>query len=45
MMGLDDILMSGLIQEIIALPVKGSDGKKVDRYKQLFISTHNLDFP
>ena len=34
----------GLIKDIIASPAKGSDGVEVDRYKQLFISTHNLDF-
>ena len=33
-----------LIQGVIASPVKGSDGAEADRYKQLFVSTHNLDF-
>jgi wobble nucleotide-excising tRNase len=33
-----------LIQGLIAAPVDDAAGSKVDRYKQLFISTHNLDF-
>jgi wobble nucleotide-excising tRNase len=33
-----------LIQGLIAAPIEDDSGNKVDRYKQLFISTHNLDF-
>ena len=33
-----------LIESVIAKPTKNSDGSKSYRYKQLFISTHNLDF-
>lgn len=33
-----------LIQGLIASPAVDASGNKVDRYKQLFISTHNLDF-
>ena len=33
-----------LIQGLIAAPGDDGSGNKIDRYKQLFISTHNLDF-
>lgn len=33
-----------LIESVIAKPTKNSDGSKSFHYKQLFISTHNLDF-
>lgn len=33
-----------LIQGLIAAPIDDGSGKEIDRYKQLFISTHNLDF-
>ena len=33
-----------LIESVIAKPTKNSDGSKSYQYKQLFISTHNLDF-
>lgn len=33
-----------LIENLIAKPIKKTDGSNVYRYKQLFISTHNLDF-
>lgn len=33
-----------LIQGLIAAPTEDGTGNKIDRYKQLFISTHNLDF-
>lgn len=33
-----------LIQGLIAAPRIDMNGNKTDRYKQLFISTHNLDF-
>lgn len=33
-----------LIESLITKPVKMSDGSNAYRYKQLFISTHNLDF-
>jgi len=33
-----------LIENLIAKPIKNSDGSNSYRYKQLFISTHNLDF-
>lgn len=33
-----------LIESIIALPDKNDDGSLSFRYKQLFVSTHNLDF-
>lgn len=33
-----------LIETLIAVPVTDSTGTKDNRYKQLFISTHNLDF-
>ncbi|MBS3997211.1 MAG: AAA family ATPase [Hydrogenophaga sp.] len=36
--------MFSLIESLIAKPNKNSDGSKSYRYKQLFISTHNLDF-
>lgn len=36
--------MFSLIESLIAKPVKNSDGSNAYRYKQLFISTHNLDF-
>lgn len=34
----------GLIQSLIAIPELSTNGDKRDRYKQLFISTHNLEF-
>jgi wobble nucleotide-excising tRNase len=36
--------MFSLIESLIAKPVKNPDGSNGYRYKQLFISTHNLDF-
>ena len=33
-----------LIESILALPGRNKDGSLIFRYKQLFISTHNLDF-
>ncbi|WP_024658663.1 AAA family ATPase [Pseudomonas syringae USA007] len=36
--------MFSLIESLIARPVKKADGSNSYRYKQLFISTHNLDF-
>ncbi|HFQ7114139.1 TPA: AAA family ATPase [Pseudomonas aeruginosa] len=36
--------MFSLIESLIAKPVKNADGSNAYRYKQLFISTHNLDF-
>lgn len=36
--------MFSLIESLIAKPVKNPDGSNSYRYKQLFISTHNLDF-
>lgn len=33
-----------LIESLIAKPLKKADGSNTYRYKQLFISTHNLDF-
>jgi len=33
-----------LIQGLIAAPTVDANGNKTDRYKQLFISTHNLEF-
>jgi wobble nucleotide-excising tRNase len=33
-----------LIESILALPDKNEDGSPLFKYKQLFISTHNLDF-
>ncbi|WP_081045554.1 AAA family ATPase [Alcaligenes faecalis] len=36
--------MFSLIESLIAKPVKNLDGSNSYRYKQLFISTHNLDF-
>lgn len=33
-----------LIESLIAKPLKNADGSNIYRYKQLFISTHNLDF-
>lgn len=36
--------MFSLIESLIAKPVKSDDGSNYYRYKQLFISTHNLDF-
>ena len=36
--------MFSLIESLIAKPVKKPDGSNTYRYKQLFISTHNLDF-
>jgi len=33
-----------LIENMLAGPIKLRDGSKAFRYKQLFISTHNLDF-
>ncbi len=33
-----------LIESALARPQKNPDGSNGDRYKQLFISTHNLDF-
>lgn len=36
--------MFSLIESLLAKPIKNADGSNVYRYKQLFISTHNLDF-
>jgi len=36
--------MFSLIESLIAKPIKNEDGSNRYRYKQLFISTHNLDF-
>ncbi|MDO8310586.1 MAG: AAA family ATPase [Sideroxyarcus sp.] len=36
--------MFSLIESLIAKPDKNPDGSNAYRYKQLFISTHNLDF-
>lgn len=36
--------MFSLIESLIAKPIKKDDGSNAYRYKQLFISTHNLDF-
>lgn len=36
--------MFSLIESLIAKPIKNADGLNAYRYKQLFISTHNLDF-
>ena len=36
--------MFSLIESLIARPIKKADGTVTDRYQQLFISTHNLDF-
>lgn len=36
--------MFSLIESLIAKPAKNPDGSNLYRYKQLFISTHNLDF-
>jgi wobble nucleotide-excising tRNase len=36
--------MFSLIESLITRPVKKPDGSNSYRYKQLFISTHNLDF-
>ena len=36
--------MFSLIESLIAKPFKNSDGSNGYRYRQLFISTHNLDF-
>lgn len=36
--------MFSLIESLIAKPIKKTDGSNAYRYKQLFISTHNLDF-
>lgn len=36
--------MFSLIESLIAKPIKNEDGSNFYRYKQLFISTHNLDF-
>lgn len=36
--------MFSLIESLIAKPTKNLDGSNFYRYKQLFISTHNLDF-
>lgn len=36
--------MFSLIESLIAKPIKNADGSNTYRYKQLFISTHNLDF-
>ncbi|MGJ0578819.1 AAA family ATPase [Xenorhabdus bovienii] len=36
--------MFSLIESLIAKPIKNNDGLNRYRYKQLFISTHNLDF-
>ncbi len=36
--------MFSLIEGLIARPIKNEDGSNRYRYKQLFISTHNLDF-
>lgn len=36
--------MFSLIESLIAKPIKKADSSNTYRYKQLFISTHNLDF-
>ena len=36
--------MFSLIESLIAKPTKNTDGSNAYRYRQLFISTHNLDF-
>lgn len=36
--------MFSLIESLITKPIKNPDGSNIYRYKQLFISTHNLDF-
>lgn len=36
--------MFSLIESLIAKPIKNVDGSNGYRYRQLFISTHNLDF-
>lgn len=36
--------MFSLIESLITKPIKKADGSNSYRYKQLFISTHNLDF-
>ncbi len=36
--------MFSLIESLITKPIKNADGSNAYRYKQLFISTHNLDF-
>lgn len=36
--------MFSLIESLIAKPIRNDDGSNRYRYKQLFISTHNLDF-
>lgn len=36
--------MFSLIESLIAKPIKNADGSNSYRYRQLFISTHNLDF-
>tara|TARA_R110002020_G_scaffold109835_3_gene254069 strand:- start:2947 stop:5457 length:2511 start_codon:yes stop_codon:yes gene_type:complete len=36
--------MFSLIESLIAKPIKNPNGSNAYRYKQLFISTHNLDF-
>lgn len=36
--------MFSLIESLIAKPIKNEDGSNAYRYRQLFISTHNLDF-
>ena len=36
--------MFSLIESLIAKPIKNADDSNAYRYKQLFISTHNLDF-
>jgi wobble nucleotide-excising tRNase len=36
--------MFSLIESLIAKPIKNADGSNSYRYKQLFVSTHNLDF-
>lgn len=36
--------MFSLIESLIAKPIKNADGSNGYRYRQLFISTHNLDF-
>ena len=36
--------MFSLIETLIARPAKNTDGSNQYRYKQLFVSTHNLDF-
>ncbi|MHC6051530.1 AAA family ATPase [Ralstonia solanacearum] len=36
--------MFSLIESLIAKPIRNADGSNSYRYRQLFISTHNLDF-